>query len=505
MMSFDFSTPQRQSTAGIIIMAAYTLQQVIRVMFVPMAILLIKSDKASIFYFIIGLMVLLAICLIYAYFYFLKFTFYLDQEKQEFIVDKGVFNRTHLAIPLAKIQQVNINQSFLQKIISVYSVALDTAGTDSKEVSIKAVNEKLAYSLKEHLLNGKSALLGEEHIVAVSLPQNNITEAPLIKINAATLLKIGLTTNYGRSIALLIGFAYAVFHNIKELLKAFDNDHGQIEQFFKSGFTLISISVLLAVLIILLLTTNVVRTFIKYFDFQISKHQQSLLISSGLFAKKNTLLSPNKVQITAYNQNYFQKKIGLFNMVLKQAHAGKEQSDKETKNNNMEVPGCSPSEKDEIIQMILGKLPSSGTMYKPNVRFLNLPIFFEVIIPVVIFTVFYSYTTLVRPFLPVVIIYVVIVLLMTYLNYTKHCIMVSTDFIIKQSGIWEITKEIIEPHKIQSITTFQYPWHKSADVGHVNLHTAAGTLHFKYGNYTEIKQLVNLWLYQIESTEKTWM
>ncbi len=43
---------------------------------------------------------------------------------------------------------------------------------------------------------------------------------------------------------------------------------------------------------------------------------------------------------------------------------------------------------------------------------------------------------------------------------------------------------------------------KGVDVGHVDLHTAAGVIHYKFGNYTEIKKLVNYWLYQVESTDK---
>ncbi|WAC40671.1 PH domain-containing protein [Pedobacter sp. SL55] len=93
---------------------------------------------------------------------------------------------------------------------------------------------------------------------------------------------------------------------------------------------------------------------------------------------------------------------------------------------------------------------------------------------------------------------------MIYISYTKHRITVSEDFIIKQSGIWDISQEIIEPHKIQSISTSQYPWHKSLDIGHVTLHTAAGNISFSYGNYTEIKILVNWWLYQVESSQKDW-
>lgn len=505
-MQVDFSQPQRQSAAGIIINGAYTVQQFVRAMFIPLAFFLIKANKVALFYTILGFVGILIISLIYGYFYYKKFTFYLDTLKQEFIIDKGVFGRKHLTIPIAKIQQVNINQGFLQKLIGVYSLQIDTAGTDSKEVDISAISEKVAYALKEHLLNGKlEAQLGSDIPTSPTSIATTATETPFIKINASTLLKIGLTSNYGRSVVLLMGFAYAVFHNIKELLKTFDNDHGQVEEFFKNGFTLISVTVLFVVIIVILLATNVIRTFVKYFDFQISKHYQSLLISSGLFAKKNTLLSPNKVQVTAYSQNYLQKKIGLFNMVLKQAHAGKEQSDKEVKSNNLEVPGCSTAEKDEIMKMILSKLPIERTTYKPNIRFLNLPILFQVILPIAIFAIFYHFVPSVKPFLPLAIIYVLATITMLYVSYTKHRIMVSEDFIIKQSGIWDIEKEIIEPHKIQSITTSQYPWHRALDIGHITLHTAAGAVSFSYGNFSEIKTLTNWWLYQVEGGKKDWM
>jgi len=332
-----------------------------------------------------------------------------------------------------------------------------------------------------------------------------VPETPLVQIGASTLLKVGLTSNYGQSILLLLGFGYAVFHNIKELLKAFDNDRGQLEEFFKSGITLISVGILFAGIIIILLATNVIRTFIKYFDFQLSKHQKSLLISSGLFAKKNTLLHPSRVQITTYSQNYFQKKIGLFNMTLKQAHAGHQPSENEMKSNNMEVPGCNAAEKEEILKMVLKQLPERGRTFSPNFRFLNLPIFFTVIIPLAVYVFMCNLVPEVRSFYGVAIIYVLLVTLMIYISYTKHRIIVSDDFIIKQSGIWDISQEIMEPHKIQSISTSQYPWHRKLDIGHVTLHTAAGDIRFLYGNYTEIKTLVNWWLYKVESTEKDWM
>jgi putative membrane protein len=504
-MSKDFSKPQRQSAAGILINGAYIVQKIVRAMFIPLALFVVKSNKSALLYTAFGLVGVLVISLIYAYFYYLKFTFYLNPEKKEFVIDKGVFGRKHLNIPMEKIQQVNINQGFLQKLIGVYSLQVDTAGTDSKEVNIKAINGEIAYALKDHLLNGDAIVKSpiELDIEHDATPKTQAT--PLIKIGTNTLLKVGLTSNYGQSILLLLGFSYAVFHNIKELLKAFDNDNGQLEEFFHSSFTLISVGILFIAFIIILLVTNVIRTFIKYFDFQLSKHQKSLLISSGLFAKKNTLLHPSRVQIATYSQNYLQKKIGLFNITLKQAHAGHQPSENEVKSNNMEVPGCNLQEKDEIIKMILKRLPQHGSTFSPNFRFLNLPLFFTVIIPLIIYAFIYKLIPEIRPFYGLTMIYIVLVTLMIYISYTKHRITVSEDFIIKQSGIWDISQEIIEPHKIQSISTSQYPWHRKLDIGHVTLHTAAGDIHFSYGNYTEIKNLVNWWLYQIESTEKDWM
>ena len=155
--------------------------------------------------------------------------------------------------------------------------------------------------------------------------------------------------------------------------------------------------------------------------------------------------------------------------------------------------------------MILNAIPEESKTYKPNFRFLNLPIFFKIVLPVGVYLIFWLNFAPIQPFYPLAIVYTIIAIAMIFISYTKHRLLVNQNLIIKKSGIWDITFEHIFPHKIQAITTFQYPWHKGVDVGHVNLHTAAGIIHFKYGNYTEIKQLVNYWLYQIESGSEEWM
>jgi putative membrane protein len=95
--------------------------------------------------------------------------------------------------------------------------------------------------------------------------------------------------------------------------------------------------------------------------------------------------------------------------------------------------------------------------------------------------------------------------LIQFFIFRNNRLYVNDDFIIKQSGAWDIKNEIIEPGKIQAITTSQLFWHKTADIGSVTLHTAGGNIAFQLGNYSKIKEYVNLWLYEIETSDSNWM
>ena len=95
--------------------------------------------------------------------------------------------------------------------------------------------------------------------------------------------------------------------------------------------------------------------------------------------------------------------------------------------------------------------------------------------------------------------------ILTWFSYKNYKLFVSNDFIIKQNGAWDIDNTIVEPYKIQAITTQQFFWQKASNIGSVTLSTAGGNIDFSTGNYLEIKKLVNNWLYQVETTNKNWM
>lgn len=501
-MGADFSEPKRQSAAGVAVMFADHLQRSIRVLVFPIILLLVRAKGMNHWYLITGFLVFLLMLVIYSYLSYLRFSFFLDEEKQEFVIQKGVLSKEHISIRLDKIQQVNINQSLIQRIIGVYSLDIDTAGSDKKEASIKAIDHHTATILRERLLNRDTPDTAVERSAAG--PGQN--PEPLLKLSTSTLFKVGLTSNYGASVALLLGFIFAIMEMLKNYTEAFQLEENPIKALSTEGLNLISICILLFFALLIVLGTNIVRNFIKYYDFEVIKKKAVLAITSGLFEKKHTLLKPARVQISSYSQNYFQKKLDLMNMKFKQASFNSaDEDDKDNKKHDIEIPGCDERERDELLKMIFEYIPEKESTFIPNYRFLFLTVMLKVVIPVSFFFLTGWALPHIRPYFWWIIPYIVLVVTMLYFEFAHHRLYLSKGFIIKKSGIWDVEHQLMEPHKIQGITTKQYFWHKKAGIGHLVLHTAAGTIHFKYGNYADIHRMTNYWLYYMASGKKDWM
>ena len=498
-MEVIFNQPQRQSPIGILVMFFYTLQKFARAFFPIILIFFFKSEKLNLFYIIPGIVVALLILGVFAYFSYLNFTFFIDEENNEFVINEGIFNKTKTAIQLEKIQQVNISQSLIQKIIGVYALEVDTAGSAKKEGSIKAISHNLALSLKARLLDNekKTEALNIQH------ETERIEEPkPFIKIGLLTLLKIGITSNYLRSIGLLFLFYSYVQENLRNFSETDYLDGSQFEDFFETQSILRGVLIVGVVLIIIVLLVNIVRTVVKFFDFTISKQKGSLLLSYGLFNSKSTIIKPEKVQITTITRNFFQRKMDILEIKIQQATSG----DLEAKKDITEIPGCNEIEKNEILKLIFNTIPEKGVMMKPNWRKLVFSLFLGIGIPLFIYYIIGEYIEpLAFDYAFLAVGYTIFVAVIMFFAYRNNRLFVNDDYIIIQSGAWDVDNRIIEIGKIQALTTSQLFWHKSPDIGSLTIHTAGGDVEFSLGNFTRVKQYVNLWLYDVETKSSNWM
>jgi len=495
----DFSQPQRQSLPGILVLFANSLQKTVRAIWPMLILWLVKFDSLNKLLFFGSIAAVVVLIGVISYLQYLFFTFHIDEENNEFVIQKGVFNKTRITIQLHKIQQVNINQSLIQRLVGVYKLEIDTAGSDKKEASISAISHELATILKERLINHTQ----QEAFESIENISEEVVATSFIKIGLPSLIKIGFTSNYIKSFALIFLFFTTIVENLQQL-NAEVIDEDQVTNYLDTLPVYTSILLVIVVFIGLILVVNLVRTILKYFDFTVQKSKQAIILSYGLLSTKNTLLNPNKVQKIKITQNYFQKKLDVTIIAIHQASSDVE---KVKEKDQIEVPGCAKYERNAILKLLLGQLPQKGTQYLPNWRKLAVNTFFFLVIPLLITFLLNHKTQFVTEteWFIYAIIFTIFAAVMLWFSYKNYKLFVSEDFIIKQNGAWDIDTTIIEPYKIQAIETQQFFWQKATNIGSVTLSTAGGTVSFITGNYSEIKELVNYWLYEVETWEKNWM
>ena len=202
-MESYFNQPQRQSSVGILVMFFDTIQHYARALWPILVIWILKFDEINKLYLTLGTIAVFIVIGVVAYLKYLNFTFYLDRENQEFVINEGIFNKTKTTIQLHKIQQVNINQSLIQRAIGVYALDVDTAGSTAKEGKIKAISQLLALELKSCLLDNQNIKSSQNTVLSTKITPFQ-AEQPFIKISFLSLLKMGITSNYVRSFSPII-------------------------------------------------------------------------------------------------------------------------------------------------------------------------------------------------------------------------------------------------------------------------------------------------------------
>ena len=497
MIKSEFSTPQRQSKTGLLVLFANSLFEFLKAMWIVLIIFFLKGKATDIFWGI-GVFVLVLFGFgVYSYLKYRTFTFYIDEEQDEFIVQHGILNITKTVIQLHKIQQVNLKQNIIHRIVDVYQVNIDSAGSEEKEAVINAVSKEVAMALKAKLLDNERVEMVADSVEVEKEMENK----PFLKIDLISLLKVGITSNYAKSIGLLLTFFFTIYENLNQAGAEEYVDGSKVKDFIQSNTEVYSVLLAIVLLFTLIFIINIIRTLVKYYGFKIAKQKGSLVMSYGLIATQSTILKPEKVQIVKITRNFFQKKLKILEIKIKQTINDESKKDKST----IEIPGCNEIERDEILQLIFNEIPEKGEKLKPNFRKLLFSILILIVLPLSAYLAIGNWlVNSLFEYKSIAIVYAVFIFIGLFFGFKNNSLFINNKHIVMQSGAWDVDNEVIKIEKIQAITTSQLFWHKSLNIGSLTIHTAGGNISFQLGKFDKINQYVNLWLYQIEKNESNW-
>lgn len=495
----DFSQPRRQSSLGIIVIFGFKLFQFFKRFFVAFlaigfSILRKKSPSGLsttiIFSVLAGILIIILITAILKY---LNFKFYLT--KNDFHLSRGIINKDSTIIPKSKIQNVYIKQNFLQQLINVVSVNIETAGDKKSEIEISALDRPTALLLKDALFDKEN--IGTKEHSDTEPKKSNV----YFKVSVKRLLLAGLSHNHFKSFAIIIGFFVGLYYQFKDVVKELKlGEH--FEGFLKfNEEILIGLAITNIILVVMLMLVSVlfsvIALFIVNFNLEVIEHKKTIEINKGLFNKVSLILTPSRIQNIIIKTNRVKRYFGLHTLYVKQTMVNQKQQ----KNFNIIA-----LEKHQVSYLV-GKLLSgfsfidSRKIPRPYfMRIAALKAFWITIVINCFMLLLFGVNALFINLLLVPISFLFVVV-----SYKKSYYSITDEFVTVGSGFIDTVTNILEIHKIQSVKLRQSIFQKRRNIASVIITTASKPVTIPYINEKEAKNLNDFLLFKVESQAKDWM
>lgn len=497
-----FAIPQRQSIAGVALIFFTTLFKFLRGFWVIGVYLILKTPTGpTAFYILLGLIVTATVVLIYSYLYYRNFLFHIDYDREEFILQKGVISTENVAIPFDKIQQVYFKRTILERLINVYSVVLDTAGSKNDEVSIKAISKEDADLLSSILTKVKGQNIEKEEVTE-EVGEAASSDTWTHKLDVITLLKIGISTNYIRGLAIVLAFFTTLYNELSSFFEDYEEQMGEYYEMVPQptdslGFFLILFILLLLVSIVI----TVFEVFIKYYGLKLIQTRQSLELEMGLKTNTKVAIQPRRVQLMQIITNPVQKRFNLHEIRVALAS-----SEDELGKNRIKIPGLGKEELIKVRSFLFGDDKSNFVQKFHPHRLMLLRRYLIVLFPVIISFILLLWFDYMDPTLWLIaaLMFTIIGIIYQYKRYHSLELIFSDEFLQKKQGVWNFRSENFEIFKMQAVTVKQPFWYKRRNLVNLKFHTAGGDVTFKAVN-KDVLPYINYLLYKVESSDKRWM
>jgi len=501
MHTIDFTEPVRQSVKGVFIIFGFKLFRFAKrflVLFLAFGISIIQKKSfinlSTAFIVIIFIAIIIGIFAV-SVLKFLNFKFYVT--KSDFHLSTGILNKDNIVIPKSKIQNVNIKQNFLQQIINVVSVNIETAGDDKSEIEISALDKQNAVKLKE-LLFVKTSDSGVEE----TAESNLIGEDQIFfKASIKRLLLEGISENHFKSFLIVISFVFGIYYQIKDYFKNLSFEE-QIEnniRSIESGMVSLLIFNLVVVFVFMLVSVlfSVIKTLVINFNLEVIEHRKNIEINKGLFNKISLALTPSRIQNLVIKTNRFKEFLGLYRLSVKQAMVNKKQQ------KNFNIVALDKVQIEYLVDKLLKSYSKPSHYSQPEAYFkyiLGLRLaFLFLILNIPAYFIFGNRFWLINS------LFILFSAFYVHIRFKKTGYHISEEFVSLRSGFIDTLTNVLEIHKIQSITLRQSFFQKRRGIASVDISTASKTVTVLYIREDTAKNICDLLIYKVESSKQDWM
>jgi putative membrane protein len=216
-----------------------------------------------------------------------------------FDIQSGVFSRREREIPFERIQNVDVAQNVVQRMLGIAEVRLETAGGGESEATLQYVSRTEATRLQELISDRKRGKTARD----TDVPDN-----VLFELDTNELAILGVTSaNFG-----LLGLIFAMFAVLGTPVAA--------EQVSLRLAALLVLGPVLAVAgLIVMWIISGIRAVLRYYGFRLVRHEDELRYQRGLLQQYNGTIPLSKIQTLMIRENVFARALGYGNLAIETA------------------------------------------------------------------------------------------------------------------------------------------------------------------------------------------
>lgn len=289
-------------------------------------------------------------------------------QDHDFVVTEGLLFRRVRSVPIRRIQNMDLVQNVLHRIFGVAEVNIETASGTKPEATLRVLTHSQIRELRLAIFGNTAGrpLQSVQEMGAVPLyasPADHALTEPLeaehvhaqqtiYAIPLSQLVWAGLTSNRGLVLlGILLGFYYQAGLDDRIDLEFLGNllpqrqDSATIIGLFLLGF----LALMLALRVV-----SVAWYVLRFYDYRLTRHNEDLRISCGLFTKVSATVPRRRIQFVSVHRSLLMRWLGLASIRIETA--GGSGTENENAATTVSRRWFLPVVSDQDVDRILGEL-----------------------------------------------------------------------------------------------------------------------------------------------------
>jgi len=405
----------------------------------------------------LGLVALVAVSLAWQVAYYRRFEYLLTEDT--FDIRSGVLSRREREIPYRRIQNVDIRQNVVQRVLGIAEVSIETAGGGDTEASLRYVEREEADRLQNEIRQRKRE--GTDATEESTAAEDDRT-APLFELTPNELLVLGVVSLDPKLLSLLavpLSFigpsVIATWLPEREVLWV----------------------VVVVGLLVVLAGTAVVSGLVavtRYYGFRLVDLGDEYRYERGLLQRFSGSIPKDKIQTVTLRENVLARRLGYASLTIETAGSVVTGGDSSAGSQSA-VP---IAERERVVDLARRIEPIESLEFeRPPRRARERYAARYGIVVLVLASVAYAGTVVIGVDAPW---YAVLALLVAvppaaHLKWTNRGYRVEDDHVITRNGFWSRGIVVVPAYRIQTVASAQTVFQRRRDLATVLVDTAGGS------------------------------